>query len=350
MSGGHRFFAWRNVNAGAASGLVRGAGYGAVQAGMTGLVLLWLMLLGVRSLVGFGTRDRRGHKRWPDQNGSVPERDGYRMELVDTITARRRLSALGNFRRALCSGQIIVHYQPIVSVEDLSVCGAEALVRWEHPRLGRLGPPSFIHMVERTGMIAPLTRHVLERSVAECTEWRRSGRELSVSVNLSARNLLDRSLPGDVARVLDGYGLAPDALQLELTESMIILDPGRALSTVARLKELGVRLSVDDFGTGYSSLSNLKRLPIDQLKIDRSFVSLMASEESDRIIVRSTINLAHDLGLGVVAEGVEDQRTLGHLTRMGCDLIQGYHVSRPIPREAFRRWLDMQPAPSAAGS
>jgi EAL domain-containing protein (putative c-di-GMP-specific phosphodiesterase class I) len=264
--------------------------------------------------------------------------------------ARRRLNGLGSFRRALCSGQILVHFQPIVSAIDLRVCGAEALVRWQHPGLGLLAPRSFIHAIERTGMIGPLTRHVLERSIAECAGWRRKGRDVSVAVNLSARNLLDMSLPREIEQILAHHGLCPGALQLEITESMIMSDPGRALSIVSRLKELGVRLSVDDFGTGYSSLSNLKRLPIDELKIDRSFVSLMSRDESDKIIVRSTINLGHDLGLGVVAEGVEDEPTLRQLARMRCDLVQGYHVSAPMPSEAFGRWLDARPQPVAAGA
>jgi EAL domain-containing protein (putative c-di-GMP-specific phosphodiesterase class I) len=271
---------------------------------------------------------------------------GWRNHIA-SATASRRLNGLGSFRRALGTGQILVHFQPIVSAQDLRVCGAEALVRWQHPGLGLLAPRSFIPAIERSGMIGPLTRHVLERSIAECAGWRRRGRDVSVAVNLSARNLLDRSLPREIERILVHHGLSPAALQLEITESMIMSDPGRALLIVSRLKELGVRLSVDDFGTGYSSLSNLKRLPIDELKIDRSFVSLMARDESDRIIVRSTINLGHDLGLGVVAEGVEDEGTLRQLARMNCDLVQGYHVSRPMPSEAFGMWLDGQPQPAS---
>jgi diguanylate cyclase len=274
---------------------------------------------------------------------------GWRNHIAGA-TSRRRLSGLGNFRRALCAGQIVVHFQPIVSANDLRVCGAEALVRWQHPGLGLLAPRAFIHKVERTGMIAHLTRHVLERSIAECASWRRRGHDVSVAVNLSAKNLLDRSLPREVGRVLGHHGLCPAALQLEITESMIMSDPGRALSIIERLKDLGVRLSVDDFGTGYSSLSNLKRFPIDELKIDRSFVSLMARDQSDRIIVRSTINLGHDLGLGVVAEGVEDERTLRQLARMRCDLVQGYHVSAPMPCDAFGRWLDARPQAAVAGA
>ncbi len=222
----------------------------------------------------------------------------------------RRLSVLSDMRHALASDEIVVHYQPIVDLDDLSVIGAEGLVRWQHPEHGLIPPGAFVQTVEQTGLIGPLTRHVLERSIAECANWRKSGRDLSVAVNLSVRNLLDRDLPREIERLLDTYGLPASALQLEITESMIMSDPDRAVATVTRLSALGVHMSVDDFGTGYSSLANLRRLPIDELKIDRSFVSPMLRDESDLIIVRSTINLGHDLGLRIIAEGVEDGATL----------------------------------------
>jgi diguanylate cyclase (GGDEF)-like protein len=251
----------------------------------------------------------------------------------------RRLSVLSDIRHALASDEIVVHYQPIIDLDDLRVRGAEGLVRWQHPEHGLIPPGAFVTTIEQTGLIGPLTRHVLERSIAECAAWRRDGRELSVAVNLSVRNLLDRDLPLELDRLLDVYALPPEALQLEITESMIMSDPERALATVGRLSALGVRLSVDDFGTGYSSLANLRKMPIDELKIDRSFVSPMLQDESDLIIVRSTINLGHDLGLRVIAEGVEDGATLDELAALGCDLAQGYHVSRPMPADAFNAWL-----------
>jgi diguanylate cyclase (GGDEF)-like protein len=259
----------------------------------------------------------------------------------------RRLSVLSDIRRALSSDEIVVHYQPIVDLDDLSVRGAEGLVRWQHPGLGLIPPGAFVQTVEQTGLIGPLTRRVLEHSIAECAAWRRDGRDLSVAVNLSVRNLLDRDLPKEIERLLTAYSLPPWALQLEITESMIMSDPDRALTTVTRLSDLGVRLSVDDFGTGYSSLANLRRLPIDELKIDRSFVSPMLHDESDLIIVRSTINLGHDLGLRIIAEGVEDGATLERLAILGCDLAQGYHLSRPMPPDVFNIWLrNAAPAPS----
>jgi predicted signal transduction protein with EAL and GGDEF domain len=251
----------------------------------------------------------------------------------------RRLSVISDIRHALSSDEIVVHYQPIIELDEMTVTGAEGLVRWQHPELGLIPPAAFVQTVEQTGLIGPLTRHVLERSIAECASWRKAGRELSVAVNLSVRNLVDRDLPKEIERLLSTYSLPADALQLEITESMIMSDPERVTATVTRLSDLGVRMSVDDFGTGYSSLANLRRLPIDELKIDRSFVAPMLHDESDLIIVRSTINLGHDLGLRIIAEGVEDSATMHQLALLGCDLAQGYHVSRPMPASAFVEWL-----------
>ncbi|HSC02298.1 MAG TPA: EAL domain-containing protein, partial [Solirubrobacteraceae bacterium] len=253
----------------------------------------------------------------------------------------RRLSVLSEFRRALDSDEIVVFYQPIMYMDGTRVHGAEGLVRWEHPELGLLPPSDFIPIVEQTGLIGPLTRHVLEQAVAQCAAWRQAGKELTVSVNLSVRNLLDPDLPSLIGDLLKLYGLAPEALQLEITESMLMSDPERSLVTLTRLNQLGVGLSVDDYGTGYSSLANLRRLPIDELKIDRSFVSPMLSDESDLIIVRSTINLGHDLGLKVVAEGVEDEATLHRLGGLGSDFAQGYHFSKPLSPKAFNEWIGM---------
>jgi diguanylate cyclase (GGDEF)-like protein len=251
----------------------------------------------------------------------------------------QRLSVLSDFRRALLRDELVVHYQPIVDLDNLVVRGAEGLVRWQHPEQGLLPPAAFIQAVEQTGLIIPLTHHVLDRAIAQCAQWRRDGSEMAVAVNLSVRNLLDRDLPKEVERLLSLHSLPPEALQLEITESMIMSDPERAIATVMRLHDLGVHLSVDDFGTGYSSLANLRQLPIDELKIDRSFVTPMLQDDNDLIIVRSTINLGHDLGLRIVAEGVEDERTLMRLATLGADLAQGYHLSKPLTPEAFTQWL-----------
>jgi diguanylate cyclase (GGDEF)-like protein len=255
----------------------------------------------------------------------------------------RRLSLLSGIRRALAGDELVVHYQPIVDLERRRVIGAEGLVRWEHPEHGLIAPGAFVSSVEQSGLIGPLTRRVLETAISRCAEWRRGGRDMSIAVNLSVRNLLDRDLPLEIARLLLEYEMPAAALHLEITESMIMSDPERAMATVARVSALGVRLSVDDFGTGYSSLANLRRLPIDQLKIDRSFVSPMLEDESDLIIVRSTINLGHDLGLRIVAEGVEDGPTLERLAALGCDLAQGYFLSRPLAGPEFDQWLAQTP-------
>ena len=253
----------------------------------------------------------------------------------------RRLSVLSEFRRALDSDEIIVFYQPLMEMDGTQVHGAEGLVRWQHPELGLLPPSDFLPIVEQTGLIGPLTRHVLEQAVAQCAAWRQAGKDLTVSVNLSVRNLLDPDLPALIGDLLTLYALVPDALQLEITESMLMSDPDRSLFTLMRLNQLGVGLSVDDYGTGYSSLANLRRLPIDELKIDRSFVSPMLSDESDLIIVRSTINLGHDLGLKIVAEGVEDEATLHRLAGLGCDFAQGYHFSKPLAPKVFNEWIGL---------
>jgi diguanylate cyclase (GGDEF)-like protein len=251
----------------------------------------------------------------------------------------QRLRLLGDVRRAISAGEIVVHYQPIVDLGEMRVHGAEALVRWEHPERGLLAPGTFVPIVEQTGLISPLTRYVLERAVAQCATWREAGTDLCVSVNLSVRNLLDRNLPGEIGRLLRSRRLPPEALQLEITESMIMSDPDRALLTITELSNLGVQLAVDDFGTGYSSLDYLSRLPIDELKIDRSFVSPMLTDPSNLIIVRSTINLAHDLRLAIIAEGVEDAETLAHLDELGCDRVQGFYLGRPMAVDAFDAWM-----------
>jgi len=251
----------------------------------------------------------------------------------------QRLAVLSEFRRALMDGEIVVHYQPIVDMKTLAVRGAEGLVRWEHPERGLLPPAVFIDAVEQTGLIGLLTHHVLERAIAQCAEWRRDGNDMYVAVNLSVRNLLDRELPAEIERLLSEHSLPADALQLEITESMIMSDPERAMVTVRRLSDLGIHLSLDDFGTGYSSLANLSQLPIKELKIDRSFVIPMLQEEDNLNIVRWIINLGHHLKLRVVAEGVEDKPTLTQLERLGADRAQGYHLSKPLPPDEFAEWL-----------
>ncbi|HEX6676128.1 MAG TPA: EAL domain-containing protein [Actinomycetes bacterium] len=251
----------------------------------------------------------------------------------------KRLALLGGLRRALERDQLLLHYQPMADLESGQVRGVEALVRWQHPDHGLLSPAEFIPLAERTGLIHPLTRWVLDAALRQATRWHRSGLHLSVAVNVSTRCLLDQTFPDQVAERLAAWQVPPARLVLEVTESAVMADPVRALEVLARLDALGVGLAVDDFGTGYSSMAYLKELPVDELKIDRSFVSQMAASPSDAVIVRSTIDLGHNLGLRVVAEGVETQEAWEELAALGCDTAQGYLLSRPVPASDLEHWL-----------
>ena len=251
----------------------------------------------------------------------------------------KRLSMMSELGRAIRDHQLRLHFQPKIDLASGACYGCEALLRWQHPELGFVSPGEFIPIAEMTNLIHPMTRWVLEESMQVCRQWHASGYPLSVAVNLSARNLLDENLPSMVQKLLQEYGLPADALELELTESSIMTDPRRAMITMERLNALGVTLSIDDFGTGYSSLAYLKRLPVQTLKIDCSFVRDMLEDEQDEIIVNSTIHLAHNLGLSVVAEGVETTEVLQRLKGLGCDRGQGYHIARPMPSDRLFDWL-----------
>jgi EAL domain-containing protein (putative c-di-GMP-specific phosphodiesterase class I) len=215
----------------------------------------------------------------------------------------------------------------------------EALARWQHPRYGLLLPEQFIPLAEQNGVIASLTHWVLETALHQVASGRSRGLDLIVAVNLSARSLHDPQLPAVVSGSLVRAGLPASSLVLELTERAIMAEPERTFEALIRLHETGVRLSIDDFGTGYSSLAYLRRLPVDEIKIDRSFVQLMTTDENDAVIVRSTIELAHNLDLWVVAEGIEDQATLDQLAALGCDTGQGYYLGRPMSPDAIARLL-----------
>jgi diguanylate cyclase (GGDEF)-like protein len=248
------------------------------------------------------------------------------------------LSLLSELREAVIRDQLRLFLQPKISVEGGQVRGAEALVRWQHPVRGLLGPAHFIAFAEQTGAIRELTGWMLERSVAAIAGYARDGLALRIALNLSALDLMDAQLPERVARSLATHGVAARSLCLEITESAIMDDPVRAEQTLQALHRLGVTLSIDDFGTGYSSLAYLKRLPVSQLKIDRSFVMAIETDEADIKIVRSTIDLAHNLGLSVVAEGVETEGALARLREFGCDEAQGYLIGRPMPQAEFAGW------------
>jgi diguanylate cyclase (GGDEF)-like protein len=259
------------------------------------------------------------------------EVDNYRPE---------RLMLVGELRRAIENRELVLHYQPKATLVDGTVRGAEALVRWQHPERGLVPPDVFIPVAEQTGLIRPLTLFVVEEALKQCRRWREQGFDLTVAVNVAMRNILDEEHPNELARLLRKYELDPDVLELELTETSVLADPPRAKEILQRLRDTGVSLAVDDFGTGYASLAYLSELPVDEIKIDRSFVMAMDTEEQHARIVRSTIDLGRNLSLSVVAEGVESAEVWERLVELGCDSAQGYFLAKPLPPDELTPWLD----------
>jgi EAL domain-containing protein (putative c-di-GMP-specific phosphodiesterase class I) len=258
---------------------------------------------------------------------------------ADDPHSLERLALVSELRRAFGRGELILHYQPKLDLAAGEVTGVEALVRWQHPERGLLYPDVFVPLAERYGLTRPLTLEVLDLALGARDAWAQEGLDLQIAVNLTAADVLDARLPDDVRRRLDEWSVPPGALQLEITETTIMVDPGRTLDVLAQLSELGVGLSLDDYGTGYSSLAYLKGLPVQELKIDRSFVMAMTDSPDDDVIVRSTALLGRNLGLGVVAEGVETAEHLARVTAYGCDVAQGYFLSRPLPADELLRWV-----------
>jgi len=254
------------------------------------------------------------------------------------LECAQRVSLMGDLRRAIERNELQLYCQPQLEMSSGRVCGAEALVRWQHPRLGMINTGEFIKLAESTGLITPLTYWVLDAALRQSYAWHQHGLEQPLSVNLSACDLREPKLLERITGSLATWGAQPDWIGFELTESALMEDPVGALETLRRLKRLDVKLTIDDFGTGYSSLSYLQRLPVDTIKIDQSFVVDMATNKDSATIVRSTIELAHNLDLTVVAEGVEDQGTFDRLVALGCDMAQGYCISKPIPADQFREW------------
>ncbi|HVT45705.1 MAG TPA: EAL domain-containing protein [Thermoanaerobaculia bacterium] len=244
-------------------------------------------------------------------------------------------------REAIEQNQLVLYYQPKIHLQTGVVTRAEALVRWNHPQRGLLPPDQFIPLAERTGLIKPLTDWVLDNALRQCRIWQDAGLPLHVAVNVSSKTLQEHSLPQIVASYLEKWRVEPRALKLEITESSIMADPPHVFAILSLLQTLGVRLSLDDFGTGFSSLMHLRQLPVDEIKIDKSFVMGMASSAGDRAIVRATIDLAHNLGRQVVAEGVDDDETCRLLASLGCDMAQGYSFTPPLPCAAFEEWLEV---------
>jgi diguanylate cyclase (GGDEF)-like protein len=257
-----------------------------------------------------------------------------------------RLALAAQLRRGIERGELVVHYQPKVPLQGGATLALEALVRWNHPQLGCIGPDGFIPLAEQTGIIKPLTEKVLEASLEQCLRWRREGLEVTVSVNVSTRSLLDHDLPVIIGALLARLDLHASALQLEITESRIVADLPRARASLEELRGMGVMIAIDDFGTGFSSLSQLQQLPVDEIKIDRSFVTRMESDRQDAVLVHSIIDLGRNLGLRVTAEGVETENVKDVLAKLGCDYAQGFHVGRPVIAEECSRYF----APSAAAA
>ncbi|MBC8008246.1 MAG: EAL domain-containing protein [Prolixibacteraceae bacterium] len=250
-----------------------------------------------------------------------------------------QLSLLGELRSAVEEDQLMLYYQPKVDLRSGASDSVEALVRWVHPKRGFVSPIDFIPFAEQTGYIKAVTRWVLERALRQCGDWHMRGLDIKISVNMSARDLMNPELPAMVSELTARFKIPTPLLCLEITESAVMEDPVRAQETLNRLHKLGIRLSIDDFGTGHSSLAYIRRLPVKEMKIDRSFVRNMVTDKDDAVIVRSTIELGHNMGLKVVAEGVEDHGALMLLTKLGCDEAQGYFIAKPLPPDEYETWL-----------
>lgn len=260
----------------------------------------------------------------------------YKREL--DAHSPRRLALFGEIGNAINTNQFTLYYQPKINLSTNSITGFEALLRWNHPEYGLLTPDHFIPLAELGEMINPLTFWVLNKAINDRQQWNSQDWDLDVAVNVSVRNIQDINVINKINSLIESRGMPHKRLEIELTESAIMTDPVRAQETLQKLYDLGIRISIDDYGTGYSSLAYLKKLPLDKLKIDKSFVMDMINNENDALIVHSTIKLAHNLGLKVIAEGVENKETLESLKNMGCDYAQGYYISRPIPAEDIISW------------
>ncbi|MEH6559396.1 MAG: EAL domain-containing protein [Oceanicoccus sp.] len=253
----------------------------------------------------------------------------------------RRLSLMMDIRQAVTNDELRLFYQPIVNIEDQSVIGFEALIRWYHPEMGLLSPGEFIPLIELTDTIMPVTWWVVETAVKQLAEWQAMNWDYRLSVNVSTRNLVDNGFVSFIENCLQSYGVDGHLLEIEITESTLMSDPEKARTVLQSIAELGVLISIDDYGTGYSSLAYLKSLPIDTLKIDRTFISQMLVDSQDEIIVKSTIQLAHNLGLNVTAEGIEDVTLIGRLSELGCDKGQGFFFCKPLPLEDLVEWIPL---------
>jgi diguanylate cyclase len=260
---------------------------------------------------------------------------------------REQLDLLSQVRGAIERREFVLFFQPKARLSDGTIEGVETLVRWNHPLRGLLLPGEFIPLIENTGLIRPLTLYVLEEALHQLHEWNKGGLDVSIAVNVSAHSLLDPAFAGQISDIAAAAGVPLNKIELELTERSVMLDPAKSLETMNELSKLGVRFSIDDFGTGYSSLAYLQKLPVTALKVDKSFVLNMSTSESNSMIVQSTIELGRNLGLLVVAEGVEDDGVWQELDRMDCDFAQGYLLSRPVEADVLTEMLHARRTPVA---
>jgi EAL domain-containing protein (putative c-di-GMP-specific phosphodiesterase class I) len=282
----------------------------------------------------------------PDHDNNDPARLVLMRELRCALEESEAASSSDSLP---AHGRLLLHYQPQMNVRIGCTDHVEALVRWLHPERGLLFPAAFVPLAEETGLLEPLTRWVLGEALRQSASWQEDGQDIRVAVNLSARSLHDPQLVDTIETLLEGSGVKASSLQVEITESAIIVNPERARETLSRLHHMGVQVAIDDFGTGYSSLAYLKRLPIDDIKIDRSFVTNLTEHSDNAFIVQSVIDLGHNLGLEVIAEGVENVATYDCLARMGCDMIQGHYLSPPLAPDDLTHWYEALEDTQAAG-
>ena len=323
-----------------------GAGQ-AVGAALQRSFLVDEVALEVGGSIGVAVSPQHGHDlegllRRADVAMYRAKRDGGGVRLYDEASDphdKQQLGLLSRLRTAIETDQLRLHFQPKLALRQGQTVGFEALVRWQHPELGLLAPAAFVPLAERTGLIRPLTTWVLRAALRQCAQWRAQGWEIGVAVNIAPVTLLDPDLPAHLTALLAESGVPGTALELEITETAVMVDPLRAAETLRRLRVLGVAVSIDDFGAGYTSLSYLKSLPVAALKIDRGFVTQLLESPEDEAVARSVVGLAHDLGLTVVAEGVETAGVRQRLLELGCDEIQGFLLARPMPGEDVAGWL-----------
>jgi len=306
------------------------------------------MSVGISASMGLSTypehaSDCSGLLRCADVAMYQAKRTGSSVDVYDVALDQHspeRLAMIVELGSAIRENQLMLQYQPKVDLDSHRVIGFESLSRWHHPRLGRVEPVAFIPLAEVSDQIHQLLYWVIDTSLSQLKKWCESGMDVTVAINLSTRNLLDQDCPGNLESLIQKHDVDARRIELEITESALMHDTERTQQTLTQIARLGVSLSIDDYGTGYSSLAYLKRLPVSSLKIDRSFVSEMMQNQHDHVIVRSTINLAHSLGLKVIAEGVEDKKTMDELTELGCDFAQGFHISRPLDSGAVAQWWE----------